>query len=489
MGARRTECRRHAPCATAGRTARRSVPATLLALAVLAFALRVSAVLALDAWRDPFTYEHGEIAKNLLAGRGFSVEFLGVDGATAQQAPFYPMLLAAAYRLFGIDRPAAFLAVQILQCLAGAVTAVAVVWLGWSLLPGRAGGWIAGLAVAVHPVQIYMVTHLQVVAWATLVLTVLLAASFSLRFRGTRGAVFCGLLLGILLLIEPIFAVIAPIVALHRWLVTRRSGGTPAPPKHLPPLPLGEVGRGSGRVRGARRAGFQAIASVGIMTTATCLVVAPWIWRNDRTFGEVVFIKSTFGYAFWQGNNPHSWGTDKVKKATVEQLRRSHDGTPRAVHQAAWEARHETLYVDHLALSDEDRLDLARYEEPQRCRQLGRRAWRYILDNPGRYLQLCGIRLRYFLLFDETNPKAAHILYRGATILWLALCLAGIWYSRPYWHRLWPTFAVFAAVMIFHVLTIVSARFRIPLEPMTMVWVAAVFAHPRSQAPDSSSSA
>ncbi len=36
------------------------------------------------------TYEHGEIAANLLAGRGFSVRYLGADGPTSQQAPAYP---------------------------------------------------------------------------------------------------------------------------------------------------------------------------------------------------------------------------------------------------------------------------------------------------------------------------------------------------------------------------------------------------------------
>ena len=32
---------------------------------------------------------------------------------------------------------------------------------------------------------------------------------------------------------------------------------------------------------------------------------------------------------------------------------------------------------------------------------------------------------------------------------------------------------VFAAVMVFHVLTIVSARFRVPVEPLSFCWAAA----------------
>ena len=51
------------------------------------------------------------------------------------------------------------------------------------------------------------------------------------------------------------------------------------------------------------------------MAGVALLVIAPWTVRNWLVHGEPVFIKSTFGYAFWQGNSPGSWGTDKVPKA------------------------------------------------------------------------------------------------------------------------------------------------------------------------------
>ena len=55
----------------------------------LAIAMRVAAVLVLQSHQVPrSSYEHGEIGANLLAGRGFSMHFLGADGPTSQQAPF-----------------------------------------------------------------------------------------------------------------------------------------------------------------------------------------------------------------------------------------------------------------------------------------------------------------------------------------------------------------------------------------------------------------
>jgi hypothetical protein len=84
--------------------------------------------------------------------------------------------------------------------------------------------------------------------------------------------------------------------------------------------------------------------------------------------------------------------------------------------------------------------------------------------------------LRYFLLFDETNPKAANRLYRLTTVVWLVLSFVGLLVSLQRWRRLWPTYAVVAAVTLFHTLVITSVRFRIPIEPLTFVWAAAALA-------------
>ena len=186
-----------------------------------------------------------------------------------------------------------------------------------------------------------------------------------------------------------------------------------------------------------------------------------------------MFIKSTFGYAFWQGNHPISWGTDKIPKPSAETIRLDHDGTLRGMDRALWEARHETLYIDDVLLKPTGYRRFDGLTEPQRSSLLGREAWQYICQDPGRYLRLCLQRLRYFLLFDETNPKAANRLYRVSTVAWLVLALVGLLVSRGRWRRLWPTYALFAAVALFHSLVIVSARFRIPVEPVSFLWIAA----------------
>ena len=422
----------------------------LILLACLALGLRVAVVLVLRSEHAaPVAYEHGRIAENLLAGRGFSIEFLGTEGSTSQQAPFYPALLATAYWCFGVNTPQSVIAVELLQCIAGTGLVLAVVWLGWSMVPDRrAVGWIAGLGAAVYPTHLYMVTHLQVAPWAALLLTLLLAVVASPHWQATRrGAIIAGCLAGLLLLVEPILALALPICAAAFWLGEKQN-------RWQDRFRWGSVGR------------------VALMVGVAALIVSPWIVRNWRVHRQFVFVKSTFGYAFWQGNNPISWGTDKIPKPSAEQLRLDHDGTPAGVNRALWEARHETLYIDDVLLKPSGYREFAGLSEPERSRLLARRALRFIRHNPARYGRLCMNRLRYFLLFDETNPKAANRVYRWSTIIWLVLASLGLLVSLGRWREFWPSYAVFFAVTLFHALVITSVRFRIPIEPLSFVWAA-----------------
>ncbi|NQT41469.1 MAG: hypothetical protein HQ581_28530 [Planctomycetes bacterium] len=443
----------------------------LLLLATLALGLRVGVVLALRSEHAaPISYEHGRIAENLLAGRGFSIEFLGTEGPTSQQAPFYPFLLAGVYGCLGVATPEAVLTVQLLQCAVGTLLVLTVAWLGWSLLPDRPSvGWLAGVGAAVFPTHLYMVTHLQVVLWAALLLTTLLAVVVSPRWQRTwAGALLAGCLSGALLMVEPILALALPICAVAFWLA-----------------------EDSGRWRDRWRVAV--LGRVALMAGVAALIIAPWLIRNRLVHGRFVFVKSSFGYAFWQGNNPSSWGTDKIPKPSAEILRRDHDGTLSGIDRAMWEARHETLYIDDVLLKPTGYAEFAGLGEPERSDLLGRRAWTFIRNHPDRYAGLCVQRLRYFLLFDETNPKAANRLYRLTTVVWLVLALVGLAASCGRWRQLWPTCAVFAAVTLFHSLVIVSTRFRIPLEPMAMVWAASALApllvHLRLKRPARSESA
>jgi hypothetical protein len=409
-------------------------------LIAVGVAARVAAVVALQSHLVPrSTFEHGEIAANLLAGRGFSIKFLGADGPTSQQAPIYPVVVAAAYAIGGVETPRALLLLELGQALLGGWLVAETIRLARSVAPGRSSVAIAsGLVVAVHPTLVYAATHVQVAGLAATLLVATLARAC--EARTVRDAFVVGLWLAVLMLTDPILGLVAPGAC---WVM-------------------------------ARAAAIRGVRPIAAMTLAAVLGLSPWIVRNAVIHGEFVPIKSTFGYAFWQGNCRQSQGTDKVVRASVETaLKRDSTGL-RDLNATLWAARHEAGYIDDIALNKMDYQILGAVSEPERSRILLRRALFELNGHGSRYLSLCLRRLRYFLLFDETNPKTRNRLYRIGHAGLTGLALLGLMLApREVRRRLGPTLLTVGLVATFHALTIVSARFHLPIEPLLALWAGA----------------
>jgi hypothetical protein len=413
-----------------------------LLLIVLAITARGAAVMVLQSHTVPnSTYEHGTIAENLLAGRGFSTHFLGADGPTSQQAPLYPVVVAAAYAVGGVETPRSLLILELGQALLGGLLVLGVLKLAEEVAPGRRGiALIAGAITAFHPTLVYSATHVQVVPLATTMLVWTFALAYKTGRTGRdRDALLCGIVLALLVLTDPILGLVA-------------FGA------------LGALGVGV-------RSGRQFLRLAAIFGITSIVGVAPWVARNAAVYGEFVFIKSTFGYAFWQGNCSLSEGTDKVVRPSVETALADHGDGLKGMNESLWKARHEAGYLDDIALSHAEVVALGKLSEPERSRVLFRRALDDLKAAPGRYMSLCLRRLRYFVLFDETNPKTRNAVYRAGHLgLTVVAALGLLVMPGTLRRRLWPTFLTAGLITAFHTLTIVSARFHIPLEPLLALW-------------------
>ena len=430
-----------------------------IALIALAIVARASAVLVLQSHRVPHsTYEHGEIAANLLAGKGFSVHFLGAEGPTSQQAPLYPILVAGAYALGGVETPRSLLLLELMQAGVGGLLVLAVIALASEVARGRPTvALVAGLIAALHPSLVYSATHVQVAAVAPAMLAGCLALAYRCGRTGSSWlALATGLLLGLLALTDPILALVAPALA---WAIAK-----------------GRAWQVGSSVR---------LVALVALTSAACLI--PWVVRNARVHGAFVPVKSSFGYAFWQGNCSLSEGTDKVVRASVEARLAEPSSSLSDLNAQLWKARHEAGYIDDIALTREDYAELGRLTEPERSRLLFRRALDELKADPARYPRLCLRRLRYFLLFDETNPKTRNLVYRVSHLGLTLLAILGVACAWPEVRRaLGPTFLAALLITLFHTLTIVSARFHLPLEPLMAVWAASGLSRPwRKATPES----
>jgi hypothetical protein len=308
-----------------------------------------------------------------------------------------------------------------------------------------AAGWIA----AVHPTLSYAATHVQVAGLGATLLVWTLDWAYRTGASGRLSdAAITGGFLALLVLSDPILSLAMIGVTCALWQGCR-----------------GEAG------------GWRRFAALSLLTMGVGLLgVSPWLVRNYRLHGEFVAIKSTFGYAFWQGNCALSEGTDKVRRASVERALRDGPNTLNlsGLNRALWLARHEAGYIDDIALTRADKTQLGLQPEPERSRTLFRRALSELAADPWRYPRLCLRRLQYFVLFDETNPKSRPLLYRVPHVGLTLLAIGGLVLAGPaVRRRLLPTIATAAAIAMFHALTIVSARFHIPIEPLMAIWAAA----------------
>jgi hypothetical protein len=447
-------------------------------LALIAVAVRLAAVLELRSYLLPnIAYEYGEIASNLVAGKGFSIAFLGPEGPTSTQAPIYPFWVAAFYYLFGTQNAVAHYWIQVSQAFLSGLLPVSVGLLMRRLVPGQpAVAWLSAIGVTFYPTLIYAVTQIQPVSFLSiLVPTIVLAATQALRpttparvgsatpcgdfpaptflrrwFPSPGAGANAGWLGGIALLTDPIMVLV--VLAAAMVLLWWRPPGTAS---------------GVSQPNWEQRLG----ACVGLMVTVA-LVISPWMARNYFVHGRLVPIKSTFGYAFWQGNHPKSWGTDRVPRAFAQDLVATAPRGLQELGEVLWRARHKTPCIDDLVLDAAKRRDLARLPEVERCRTLLREALDYIRKHPDHYLRLCWRRLAYFLLFDETNPRTHLLAYRVCHATLCALSLLGLYYAGTRNPSLWPAILPFLFVAAFHALTITSVRFRVPVEPLQITWAA-----------------
>lgn len=416
-----------------------------------AVVVRIAAILVLQSHHVPHsTYEHGEIAASIVEGRGFSMRFLGAEGLTSQQAPAYPYIVAAAYALGGVETPEALLILQLGQAVMAGLMVLGVIRLAsWVIPEHPAAVLTAGAIAAFHPTLIYAATMVQVALLAaTLLVWVLVWAARAGASGSYRDASAAGALLALTALTDPILGLVG-LGAAAAIFIGR--------PNEAP----------SRRRAWALTAAMFGVALVG---------VTPWTIRNAVVHGEFVPVKSTFGYAFWQGNCSITQGTDKVVRSSVDDILSAPGAASdlATYNQTLWRARHKAGYIDDVAFTNEFKAHLGRLPEPERSRVLLRMAMVEIRDDPGRYAQLCARRMQYFWLFDESNPRTRDPLYRASHIGLSLMAAFGLALATPEMRRrLAPLVITALTLATFHSLTIVSARFHIPIEPLMAVWAGA----------------
>jgi hypothetical protein len=399
-----------------------------------AVALRVLAIVMLRAWLEPNAMEHVAIARNLVAGHGFSFGDFGYFGPTSYQSPTYPFFLAGLFQLLGTDAAAAYVVALLVNALLAGFAVVGVAAMTRELGGGLREALIAAAAFAVWPTQIYAATHAQSVVMITACVAwmIVFFTRGVIRWRARDWWLYSGIA-ATAALTEPALLPITALSVPLLWLYK------PAPPR--------------ARLRSAT-----------IVIAAAALILGPWTLRNLSVHGTFVLVKSGFWVNVWKGANDYATGTDRL--AMPEERRRELEARVYGLEdERGLAAEHKHQYD---TLTPEQLGELQGKSEIERERIFRRYALTWIAANPGRFTELCLIRLQKSLWIDWDNPKSFKLPYIGSRALLLLLSVPGLVLALARgWRLFFPAMLVGSCLGIY-TLTLTAARFAIPLEPVQL---------------------
>lgn len=350
----------------------------LLYIFVIALVLRVSATLISDRNHEIY-HEYMVIAQNLLDGKGYSWDEWG--RAPLQPTSFLPPLYVYWCALFQSFLDQNYTLMYLAQALVSALGVFLAFALGKKMF-NRETGIIFALFYSIYPE--FAVYHTRpITEFLYLPLTMVLILGYlDLKDKpfdrsGMNAALLWGFLCGVTVLVKE--SAVLLIAALGLALLWSR-----------------------------RDSWMKVITHFGAPSVvALLLVMSPWIVRNYIVQGELVVIRTGFGVTAWIANHPGSTGTDKRL-----------DGS----YVLATQDSEYVAYMNKILPPDEqdrDKIYLAEAKE-------------FATENPSEYLRLTLLRLRYFILFDETHPFAKNIIYR---IGWILLLFGGILGGILAWRR------------------------------------------------------
>jgi hypothetical protein len=410
----------------------------LVLLIALAFGIRLGYVVAHP---DPPIFDdalhYDDIAKNLAAGNGFSMsyEYLlegdrpadGGSAATARRPPLYPLYLAAFYATLGQN----YAVVLVAQAFLGTLFCFLVFLLARAT-DGRPVALLALGLCAVHP-SFVRYCGLLLTETMFLVLTVgaFLAGYLAIERGGFWRSALAGALGALATLCRPTAMFFLPLHICLVWIGHRWWRGRDA----------GIVGEASADRVGARKKKRSWRREAGAYAVIFCLILAPWVVRNLVVFDAFIPGFTSSGYNLFMGTFPPSRGLSNMD--------------PR-------------LHPPEL------RNELTGKGEVESDRIFRRAAFRNVVETPGAYAKLVGMKLirTWFVIKPEhtwrPSPRslAVHVPL-------LTLALVGVfllWKTRPLSAVLLSAGVV--SFTAFHALVVSNLRYNLPAVPFAIVLAA-----------------
>jgi 4-amino-4-deoxy-L-arabinose transferase-like glycosyltransferase len=323
-------------------------------------------------------WEQGNVARALVAGRGFGSPFVS-DQLSAVMPPVFPVIVAIAFKLFGVHNPTSIFAVHAFNCLISALACIPLYLIARRSFGERVARWTVW-GWAFNPYGIYFAAAW---AWSThlllfcLLWLIYLAQEMEESPRLELWAGF-GLLAGFAGLTEPSVLLVVPfLMTLAAWRLMK--------------------------------AGKRWLAPGLIASLVLAATISPWMIRNALVFHRFIPMRDSMGLELWMGNNGYT------ERWTSDQLHPLHD----MQELADYNSMGEVAYMDHKAAQ----------------------AKAYIAAHPGWYA-LTSLRRAIYLWFGfwSFDPEylqmepldLANIPFATTLTLLSVLGLSLAWSSKPF---------------------------------------------------------
>lgn len=342
----------------------------VLAICLLAAAVRIAAFVAFDRFRHPEVWESETVATNLVEGRGFTYTTLGTVYRSYME-PLYPGLCALVYRLTNHR----YWVLGLVQVLLG----TGLVWLVMVCAhhlgpPGAA--IIAGALTALDPALILYTTKFHpFVLDAALWFASFAAVLAFTPDRPWRSIVLAGGVIGLSVLTRPTILACLPVMC---WLIWTRSNDR------------------------------LLLRAVRCAVLALCIgvVVTPWVWRNYQVHHRLMLTRSGTSFVFWLGNNPYIFTGSAMTRDGGEIINQ----VPESV-----------------------RADLARRDELGQQDYFRDEAQRFVFAQPAEFVRRSIVKFAYFWWFSPQAgllyPAAAFRLFQLFSAALLGFAAPGVWIS------------------------------------------------------------
>jgi hypothetical protein len=361
----------------------------------------------------PFLLEPGNIAYSLAAGKGFSSPFRADTGPTAWTTPVYPLLVAAIFRLFGVYTFPSYVAAVLLNIFFSTLVCVPIFFAG-KRIGGTSVAAVASWLWAVFPNAIVFTVSIWDVSLSALLVATILWATLTLSAsRGCQAWLAYGLLWGFTAMTNATLLLLLPF--LLGWLVysTRR------------------------------------LAQPALALAVAILCCVPWTIRNFAVFHAFIPLRSVIGLQLWMGNN--------------EQTQGRWAGALHPIDNSADRERY--VQLGEVAYMEEKKREALRFLLADPWREAGLIAnrfvvfwsggWQHPIDD---FWKSRSLQFRGLLLF---NVLAAIGALGGI----LALIRERSQFAFP--ALIFPIIYPLAAY-----LTLASARYRLPVDPVVLVLMA-----------------